>query len=159
MVVRAYAGPMAQEVGRPLPDCSRCRRPDAANERRDWGCDAEVERVVFTTGCSRCFGADPECPTCEGSGDVEHHRCPNAVVKAAPESVRRAAGRAMRAYAQFDQRSVMPAAGGFEDQTPQFAQVVDLIDHERGRWRKEVDRKREKDRERMKRKASQPRTR
>jgi len=151
MTVRAYATPLAKEVGKPLPDCSRCRRPDAENERREWGCDEPVERVVFRSGCSRCFGADPECPLCD-DGEVEHHECPSAVVRRAPEPLRRAASRAFRAYTQFDQRGVLPGAGGFEEQTPQFGQIVDLIDHERSRWQGDLNRHREKERERIKRK-------
>jgi hypothetical protein len=95
---------------------------------------------------------------CE-DGEVEHYRCPNAVVEAADPDTRRAAGRALRAYAQYDQRSVLPAAGGYNDQTPQFGQVVDLIDHERGRWQADAAKHRERERERMKRRSSAPRTR
>ena len=44
----------------------------------------------------------------------------------------------------------MPYAGGFEEQTNQFAQIVDVIDSERGRWDKFLEEKRERDRKRTK---------
>ena len=158
MVVRVYAGPMAHEIGRPLPDCSRCRRPDSAKEREAWGCDAAVDDVVFRTGCSACFGYNHDCPRCV-DGEVEHHRCPTAVIESAPDGVRRAAGRAMRAYTQFDQRGVLPSGGGYNDQTPHFMQVVELVDHERSRWQGDLNQHRERERERIRRRTQTPRPR
>ena len=119
MVVRAYAPPLAKEVGTRLPDCSLCRRPENRRDREAWGCDAPADRTVFTTGCSRCFGADPECPTCD-DGVVSYDSCPTSVIQAAPQATQRGAAMAFNAYQQFDERGVLPSAGGMLDQTPQL---------------------------------------
>jgi len=144
MVAKAWGTDIAEEVGKPLPDCSRCRRPDAKSERKAWGCDAPAKRTVFVTGCSRCFGGGDDCPDCD-DGLIAHDRCPTAVIESYPDTQRRAAGRAIRAYIQLDSRSVLPNAGGFEDQSPQFAQIVDVVDHERGRWERIRSDKRKRD--------------
>lgn len=144
MVAKTWGTSIAEDVGKPLPDCARCRRPDAVNERKAWGCDAPAKRTVFVTGCSRCFGGGHDCPDCT-DGLIEYDRCPTAVVESYPMNERRAAGRALRAYVQFDSRGVLPMAGGFEDQSPQFGQVVDVIDHERGRWERIRSEQRKRD--------------
>jgi hypothetical protein len=156
MVVKTWGTGVAEEVGKPLPDCGRCRRPDSVNERKAWGCDAPTKKAVFVTSCSRCFGGDPDCADCE-DGLIEYHRCPSAVAETFSAKQRRAAGRAVRAYIQLDSRSVLPNAGGFEEQSPQFAQIVDVIDHERGRWERIRYNKRKQDMARTKAKPTSKR--
>jgi hypothetical protein len=153
MVVKTWGTSIAEEVGKPLPDCSRCRRPDSANERKSWGCDAPAKKAIFTTGCSRCFGGDADCPDCE-DGVTYHKRCPTTVMGMESNEMRRSAGRAVRSYMQFDSRGVMPGAGGFEDQSPQFGQICDVIDHERGRL--EGQRAEHRNRERKRAHKKQP---
>ena len=117
-----------------------------------WGCDAPAAAAVFTVTCSSCnggLGLSPEetCPTCNGEGEVEFHRCPNAVRREHAGAGVTWLDAALRAYVQFDTRNVMPGGGGYSDQTALFGAVVDIIDAERGRLETMLHAKRQRERE------------
>ena len=143
MAAKTWGVPISREIGKSTPDCGRCRRPEAKAQRISWGCDAPVERSVFTTGCSTCFGSNPDCKACD-DGVVHHKQCHSAVINSYDASTRRSASRAQQAYIQFIDRGVLPYTGGYMEQAPQFHRIVELIDHERGRFEKALQKHRAK---------------
>ncbi len=52
----------------------------------------------------------------------------------------------MRAYLQYDSRNVLPASGGWNDQSASFAKCVEVIDAERGWWEQKRQTKIERER-------------
>lgn len=122
----------------PFPDCSRCRDPKQVAARERWGCDGPAEYPVFVTMCEVCIGNGYTdagvCPACGGSGENTHHRCPSATLDEAGAGKRAALENVVRAYMEYDRRNVLPATGGWADQSVSFAAAVAIIDSERGRY-------------------------
>ena len=137
MAARIWGAHTAERIGRSgaFPDCARCRRPgpEGRAKREKWGCDAPAERAVFTTGCSTCYGHDPECSRCE-DGVIEHHRCPTALLQEADPATQGAASRAFGAYIAWDAHGVPPFSGGWMEQSAAFHQVCSVVGDERGRY-------------------------
>jgi len=158
MTARVWGLHTAQRMGKgSFPDCSKCRRPgeEGKGKRERWGCEALARRDVFTTGCSRCFGAaDPAnpCPDCK-DGVITRRRCPTALLEQVEPRERAELGRAFQAYLVWDAHHALPVAGGWLDQTAAFHQVCSLVDHERGRYNQIYDEHQEQ--ERMKRDSAQ----
>lgn len=40
----------------------------------------------------------------------------------------------MQLYSQYDARNVLPALGGWIEQSPSFLALIQTVDTERGRW-------------------------
>lgn len=162
MAARVWGAPTAKRIGKsPLPDCTACRRPgeQGAAKRKRWGCDAPAERVVFTTGCSRCFGmAEPDepCPDCQG-GTILHHRCPTALLEEADPGERAGVARAFAAYLAWDEHHAPPVAGGWLEQAAAFHQVCTVVGDERGRYNRLEAEHRESERRNAESKRSQGR--
>ena len=133
-VAQGWGSATAKACNQPFPDCTRCRRPGSQELRASWGCDAPASRSVWESGCPRCGGADSECARCGGKGVASHRRCPEAIIREAPRSTQAVIELLIRAYSHYDRRNVLPAPGGWLDQTKSFILCVDLIDAERGYW-------------------------
>lgn len=135
-VALIWGAPIAEEAGAPLPDCSRCRRPEMKEARVLWGCDAPTQEAVFVTSCSRCSHDDPnpKCPSCGGSGRREHFRCMSATLAKAGDARRQALRAFLRAYRLLDKVGVLPASGGWRDQSALFAVACSIADEERSYW-------------------------
>lgn len=134
--MRIWGAPVLRDLGQSTPDCSKCRRPEHVKSREVWGCDAPAEQPVFEIGCSSCDGGDPECDACDGSGAVWIYQCPTSYIRRHAPVGQAVAwlDSVVRAYIQYDSRNVLPAAGGYADQSASFGRCVDLIDSERGRY-------------------------
>lgn len=89
--------------------------------------------MVFETPC-HC-GRDPKCEVCEGTGFEPWDRCPRAVAESFSGNA--VGARAIvEAYVQFEGRNVLPAPGGWSDQSAAFVRGVHMIDGERNVWEK-----------------------
>ena len=135
-VAQGWGSAVARACKQPFPDCARCRRPESAQLRVSWGCDAEAPRDVWESSCARCAGSGSECALCDGTGDVAHRRCPSAMVAEAPLALRVQLDLLMRAYSHYDRRNVLPSEGAWLDQSRSFLAGVDVIDSERAYWDK-----------------------
>ena len=127
---------MARACKQPFPDCARCRRPESAQLRVSWGCDAEAPRDVWESSCPRCMGSGVDCALCDSTGEVAHRRCPSSMISEAPLGLRVQLDLLMRAYSHYDRRNVLPSEGAWLDQSRSFLAGVDVIDAERGHWDK-----------------------
>jgi hypothetical protein len=63
---------------KPELKCGACRTSE--KHRALFGCDADVSLTIFVTKCSTCYGLDPACPDCGGSGIKHYNRCPSSQV-------------------------------------------------------------------------------
>ena len=154
-MAQVWGKPTADAIGRPFPDCARCRLEGSEELRELWGCDASSERPVFQVGCSACHGADYACPSCEGRGTIDLYRCPTGFLSAAGILTRNKIDLLMRAYHHYDSRHVLPAEGGWLDQTRSFVLGVEIIDAEKGRLERLRTDKEHRDAEAAKRRANQ----
>lgn len=135
-----------RSLGKTFPDCTVCHRPGYEKQRESWGCDAPAPSPVFAVGCSVCAGQLPDCEECNGTGEVQVHRCPTALLKEDDEAAARVVT-LMRAYIQYDTRHTLPCSGaGFMEHPVSFCAGVEIVDHERGRWDRMRDEARERDR-------------
>lgn len=98
----------------------------AAAMRKQWGCDAATKETQFTLQCLTCEGLDAKCPECKGTGTVEYHRCPHTYVDPQHWSIVRAVGMA--------DRGLMPAAGGWADQSATFVDALNLVRAEQRKY-------------------------
>jgi hypothetical protein len=64
-----------------------------------------------------------KCESCNGTGEVAHHVCPNVMA--------REMNGVMRSYLDFDQRGQMPVVGTMRDQSNWWQHAVRLIERER----------------------------
>lgn len=108
--------------GEGLPRCPACRRDPEL--RREWGCDADAPRDLFSITCVECGGTDVDCEACGGRGQQPIRRCP------ASQTTRDIA-LAVDAYCRLD-CGVLPAAGGWLAQTESFCTFVRVFGAERG---------------------------
>ena len=145
----------ADFVGKSFPDCARCRLKGSEELRLGWGCDAPAEYPVFDIGCSRCNGADYSCESCGGRGLIDLYRCPTGLLSDATPPLRSKIDLLMRAYFHYDKRNVLPAEGGWIDQTRTFLAGVEIIDAEKGRLERVRSDKQERDAEAARRRAKQ----
>lgn len=108
--------------------------------RRIRGCDAPLDlsqgEYSWASPCL-CGGNLPDCGDCGGEGMRYWTQCPSAIMASDDGSV----SSALRAYVQFDDRHVMPAAGGWCDQSPHFQSAVETVDRARGLWQALKDKK------------------
>jgi hypothetical protein len=116
--------------------------------RESWGCDEDAPRVVWESICPKCSGNDEGCVECDGKGYKDHHRCPNSIVRDAPKGTQVHIDLLIRAYMHYDTRNVLPAVGGWLDQTRSFLYCVDLIDSEKAYWESLMDEEMDKQRKR-----------
>ena len=93
--------------------------------RKAWGCDAPSEAPVYTRTCMACQGASEACGECGGRGQVTRYRCP------ASESDQMGAI-VVRTLANT-QNGILPAAGGWANQSAKLMRLVDLASGEKGR--------------------------
>jgi hypothetical protein len=119
------------DPNKPMPDCTRCRKPGMEMTRERWGCDAPAKYPVFTISCSKCSGNDPKCE-CGGTDRAPVFRCPTATLSSAHPEVMLGVKQFMRAYAFLESRQILPAAGGLNDQSLSFVQACEIVDAERG---------------------------
>ena len=123
-------------IGSDFPDCARCRSKGKAQLREKWGCDANSTKVAsWWMGCD-CAGTNPDCPRCKGKGTVAMKRCPSSMLESSSDSTISSLIMAMTLYNQYDARQVLPAPGGWLEQSPCFLALVQTVDGERGRWEK-----------------------
>lgn len=96
--------------------CSTCR----VNEdfRKGWGCDAPTEHVQASIPCPSCGGAGP-CAHCGGGGKLHFYECPNVILGRDPEAVTII----NQFLSYFQPFGIMPAAGGWMDQTAGWYQA------------------------------------
>ena len=113
-------------------DCSRCRLPENAHLREEWGCDEEKpdgvrhQSVLLFEACDACAGRG--CAACGKSGRVPMKRCPNALLE--PGAVD------FVEDAQLLELGVLPTAGGVCDQAAQWWLAVRIVLAERARVEK-----------------------
>lgn len=62
------------------------------------------------------MGSGAPCDRCEGTGQVEVHRCPRAI---SDPMARRVIG-----YVNMLEAGILPVAGGWEDQSASFAEAA-----------------------------------
>jgi hypothetical protein len=90
--------------------------------REQWGCVAPTEQPQFCLECEACGGTDAACPACKGKGEIDYHRCPNALVEDSHWS-------AVRGLV-LAERGLLPAAGGWADQAGSFLDALQLLRRE-----------------------------
>lgn len=129
--MRAYA--------KDVPDCRLCHQSGNEALRREWGCDGLARRDLYEIGCSRCDGTDGGCSACKGRGSVGMRKCPGRLLERRPD-----VARALDAYMQLDARSVLPAEGGWLDQSAAFVDACAIIEQERNRVRDAEERGRDR---------------
>lgn len=132
--------------GEQVPDCTRCTRDQRL--RTEFGCDEPAWRPC------RCYGTDPGCEHCHGTGRMLHpvffvscsscggdgcgrcgtddgwvavYRCPKKLVEDRPDVVR-----AYNACRQYLDHGALPVAGGTTNQTAQFMIALRIFQHEHG---------------------------
>ena len=133
-VAQSWGAAVAKACKQPFPDCTRCRRPQSEPLRVTWGCDSPAPHIVWESTCPKCAGSRPDCPRCEGRGEVGHDQCPNALIRNSSTSVQIKLDLLMRSYAHYDSRIVLPVEGAWLDQSRSFLACIDLIDSEKGYW-------------------------
>lgn len=128
-----------------IPDCTKCTRD--VRLREEFGCDEPAWRPC------RCYGTDPRCEDCGGTGKIPHvvftvscsacggdgcercdrdgkygmMRCPKKLVELRPDVVR-----AFVACQRFEEHGVLPVAGGTDQQSAPFMFALRIYQHERG---------------------------
>lgn len=109
-----------------------CRKPENAELRIRWGCDADTE-VPWRKApvCWTCDGDDPQCATCAGSGHAPMLRCPHSQRDTW-------ACRVVAAYG-FAQVGVMPIDGGTEQQAAVFMAALGYVAGVKSGLRGEAD--------------------
>lgn len=132
-----------KRLGRPFPDCSRCRNEGMEVSRKLWGCDEPADRPVF------------EVLAHEGGDELQpFFRCPTAVMS---EGYHRGdligVGAVIRCYAQYLAHNVLPASGGYADQSSSWGHAVEILDSERCRYEDMIRAKQEREAEAAKRKS------
>jgi len=127
-----YAPSACREIGREFPDCSVCRKPGREAQRAAWGCDEPAVEPVFGVTCSSCGGDG--CAECGDTGSITFNTCPRLALRARPDILD-----TMRAYQTFNERHVLPEAGGTRDQPSAMLRAFDLIDDERAAIERERD--------------------
>lgn len=108
--------------GEGLPRCPACRRDPAL--RREWGCDADAPRDLFTITCTVCAGGDVDCATCGGRGQQPIRRCPASHGD-------RSLAHAFDAFLQLES-GILPVPGGWLAQADSFCAFVRIVRAERG---------------------------
>ncbi len=63
-----------------VEDCSVCRRPDAEQERREWGCRHDRAEPWGYVSCPACSAADDGCVVCSGERRLPLLRCPWSMI-------------------------------------------------------------------------------
>ena len=76
----------------------------------------------------------------------QHFRCPRSIIKEAPKGTQVHVDLLIRSYMHYDTRNVLPAVGGWLDQTRSFLYCVDLIDSEKAYWEGMMDEEMERQR-------------
>lgn len=104
-------------------DCRVCKRPDKADLRKRWGCDEECEPRRLSCVLCPADDPDPACQVCAGTGEWALNRCPNAYAGDEARRVVTAAG--------MIEIGVLPASGGWDEQTALFHQAAGLALRER----------------------------
>jgi len=122
-----------------MPKWPACKDPEHAKE---WGCFEDAEDPCFWMECIWCQGHDDDCPRCGGEGRIPHHRCPNSQVK--PEHL------AMVSAVALVEQGVLPASGGWDDQSAAFVEAHPIV-------ASEISKAREAAMDRAQRKARQKR--
>ena len=144
-VGRGYGLSVAGAAGRKnFPDCSRCRQPGNEPIRELWGCDEDSPHAVWASTCYRCAGTLPECELCQGTDRVMHYRCPSSIVAEGPPGMAVHLDLLMRAYRQYDKRSILPVGGAYLDQSRSFLAAVEVIDAEKAYWEQELHEERQR---------------
>lgn len=77
--------------------------------------------------CPTCAGKDPECQDCGGTNRVEIPGCPRHRVKPEHEA-------AIHAALQME-RGILPAGGGWLDQSATFVDAFAVLTNEISHWR------------------------
>lgn len=80
---------------------------------------------MYVRACDVCLGSDAACTACAGRGESIRYRCPAS-------EAGELGGLVVRALAQ-QQNGLLPAAGGWAQQTSKLARLVDVAAGERGR--------------------------
>lgn len=122
--------------------------PEQLSYRKANGCDGpcgKTKRERPRITCGRCGGAGAglvdgrkvECGRCRGEGSIKLTRCPSFYEEAWQEEF-------FEAYS-FLESGILPDAGGFQDQTADFVQVVRAIRDQKA----ECDRQEEEGRKRL----------
>ena len=78
--------------------------------------------------CHRCGGTLPDCPDCDGAGEIAQHRCPFVDARGAAD--------ALQSYWDFTEQGVLPAPGAMEDQAAWWVEGLRAVQIERGRIEK-----------------------
>lgn len=103
-----------------------CTDPD---QRLAWGCDGPTasELHVVELACFVCHGKDEDCAECAGSGRIQIHECPWRLIQPEHEE-------AITAAVQME-RGILPAEGGWQDQSATFVAAYPLLLNEVAHWR------------------------
>ena len=90
--------------------------------RKSWGCDKQTtdERYVYAISCPFCEGNLAACKHCHGTNQIRIDRCPFALVKRVHMDVCSGA-------VFLESGGVMPAAGGWNEQSPTFIEALTIV--------------------------------
>lgn len=113
----------------PPQSCTQCRKPWNADLRVKWGCDAPTSAPQVKAMSCPCFRQDPSCRECGGSGKISIHRCPRALVQEVHYEV-------CRAVTHLEV-GILPAAGGWGDQSASMVQAMKLVLSEKAAYEKQ----------------------
>lgn len=107
--------------------CAACHRPEFADRRRTWGCDEKTRAPLFAVPCHACPDTrypEPGCTVCGATGWRQVHRCPMPAVAGAAHVA--------RAVLAAEQVGILPAKGGWFDQTASFERAMVMVGVVRG---------------------------
>lgn len=100
--------------------------PERERLREFWGCDAPTETPQFSAKCPFCKGKRVKCPHCDGTGDIDFHRCPHSYVGAREHEICQAV--------VMMESGILPHPGGWTDQAATFVDAAMLVASERAHY-------------------------
>jgi hypothetical protein len=111
-----------------------------------WGCEKEAQERD-SIPCPICDGKRLKletCPYCD-TGEIFLYRCPNATIERWMIEV-------VGHWFRYSEYAILPASGGFLDQTLSFCQLMELLDAVEGWYQDREAKKRKKEMDQEKKK-------